>query len=552
MLITIKDFRKDFINKFSPECQNYIINFCNTFQKTFPDILDNELLIQRISTLNSIEQVSQLNPGEGGRTEYYAVENKNNIKYIANLSEIDKKNIIYHELLHVISRHSEEFINDTAGLTIEGFRQYEANPDDYYFENVMLDEIMNEFYTVKLLETEGTLEKKSYTLAEPNYKLHQFKDEFRYFGNGYKEHVQLAELLNNLFGNDLLKAKLIKGKSFREMFNQKYKDLDIPIPKGNEIPPAKEITPFERFQFQIGLSGIHKPFETAIDIWKTNEKERLKGTDFNLYEYLKKTNELISFLPVREDTGTFKNDKKNTGIPPSIFNKLQQMDSEFICEYINPDIMKIQDEDTRKREINTILSVLNILRENLQDLSEQDIKNISYGKIKEYTHNGKDCLIINTKSTDFMTFVNNTSEQNHQFSAYCKFKKIYEYKDLGYTGETETELRETLAKKGYNIKNFTYATVMDGWQQYMMWSLVKSNGTYYKTSGEISKVQISEIKSLGIQSHKFKSSSLDAELHELVSETTSTDFNEMSQNIKNIERINDTSQSLDNEHNIND
>ena len=91
MLITIKDFRKDFINKFSPEYQNYIINFCNTFQKTFPDILDNELLIQRISTLNSIEQVSQLNPGEGGRTEYYAVENKNNIKYIANLSEIDKK-----------------------------------------------------------------------------------------------------------------------------------------------------------------------------------------------------------------------------------------------------------------------------------------------------------------------------------------------------------------------------------------------------------------------------------------------------------------------------
>ena len=27
----------------------------------------------------------------------------------------------------------------------------------------MLDEIMNEFYTVKLLETEGTLEKKLYT-----------------------------------------------------------------------------------------------------------------------------------------------------------------------------------------------------------------------------------------------------------------------------------------------------------------------------------------------------------------------------------------------------
>ena len=44
MLITIKDFRKDFINKFSPEYQNYIINFCNTFQKTFPDILPQKQL----------------------------------------------------------------------------------------------------------------------------------------------------------------------------------------------------------------------------------------------------------------------------------------------------------------------------------------------------------------------------------------------------------------------------------------------------------------------------------------------------------------------------
>lgn len=544
MSIIIEDFGEDFINNFSQEHQDYIINFCNTFQKTFPGILDKEVLIQRISTLSSIEQVAHLNPGEGGRTEYSA--GKNTIKYIEDLSKDDKKNIMYHELLHVLSRHSEEFQNDAAGLTIEGFREYEANLDDPYFENVMLDEIMNEFYTVKLLETEGELEEKSYTITAANYLLNPIKDKFRYFGNGYKEHVQLAEILNNMFGNDLLKAKLISGKSFREMFNQKYKDIDISMPKGDDLPPAQEITPYERFQFQIGLSGMYKPFETAIDIWKTNEKENIEENGFNLYEYLKKTNELISFFPVREDNGAFRNDKGNTGIPPSIFSKLQQMDSEFICEYINPDIMKIQDEDMKKREINTILSVVNILRENIQDLSEQDIENISYGKIKEYTHSGRDCLIINTKSTDFMTFVNNSTEQNYQFSAYSRFKKITEYKDFGYTEETESEVSKALSESGYDVKDFTYATVMDA-GRYGMWSLVKSNGSYYRTSGEISEVQMSDIKTLGTPSHKFKDTSLDSELYDLVSETTSTDFNEMSQNIKNMERKNAQSQSLDNE-----
>ena len=544
MSITIENLGENFVNRLSKKHIDYIINFCNTFQKTFPGIFDNEALIQKILTINSMQQVSQLNYGEGGRTEYYA--GKNDITYLDNLPEEDEKNIIYHELFHVLSRHTEFLYDDTAGLTIGGIRQYEANPDDFYEENGMLDEIMNEFYTVKLLETEGEIKEKAYTLTVDNYKLNPIKNKFRYFGNGYKEYAQLAEILNYIFGNDLLKAKLISGKSFREMFNQKYKDLDISMPQNDNLPSAKGITPYERFQFQIGLSGIYKPFETAIDIWKTNEKERLKENDFNLYEYLKRTNELISFLPVQENNGTFRNDKKNTGIPQNISSKLQQMDSEFISEYINPDIMKVQDEDGRKREINTLLSVINILRENIQDLSEQDIENISYGKIEEYTHSGKNCLIINTKSTDFMTFVNSSAEQNYQFSAYSKFKKITEYKEWGYTEETEKELSQELAKNGYNVKDFAYATVMDG-GRYSRWSLVKSNGSYYRTSGEISEVQMTDTKSLRAQAHKFKSATLDTELHELVSETKSTDFNEMSQNIKNIERVNETSKSLDNE-----
>lgn len=54
MLITIKDFKGDFVKRFSPEHLDYIISFCNTFQKTFPNIMDKETMIERISWIKEL------------------------------------------------------------------------------------------------------------------------------------------------------------------------------------------------------------------------------------------------------------------------------------------------------------------------------------------------------------------------------------------------------------------------------------------------------------------------------------------------------------------
>lgn len=402
----------------------------------------------------------------------------------------------------------------------------------------MFDEIMNEFYTIRMMQIEGYDKSFDYDLKSKTL-FDQSSEKVRYHGNGYPKSVQLAELYDKLFGNELLNAKFYNRQEFVKDFNEKYKSLVIDILGSQDIPP------FVKIGNQIS-TDLYGAYETAIDIWKINKKEQVENKGFSFYQYLKDTNDLISFLPQREDTMSYRTDKNDIGIPPEIFSKITQIDSEFIFEYINPGIMKIQDEDMRKREINTLLSVINILRENIQDLSEQDIENLSYGKIKEYTHNGRDCLVINAGNVDFMTFINNSVEHNDQFSAYSKFKKISEFKDLGFTKENEEELRKTLIEKGYNVQEFTYATVFDA-GQYGVWSLVKSDGSYYRTSGEISKVQISDVKSLGIPANKFKDTTLDNELRELVSETTNTDFNNMSQNIKTMERINEQFQSLDSE-----
>lgn len=56
MLITKEDFEEEFIKKFSEKHQNYIISFCNTFQKTFPGIIDKKTMIDRISWIKEISE----------------------------------------------------------------------------------------------------------------------------------------------------------------------------------------------------------------------------------------------------------------------------------------------------------------------------------------------------------------------------------------------------------------------------------------------------------------------------------------------------------------
>ena len=177
-----------------------------------------------------------------------------------------------------------------------------------------------------------------------------------------------------------------------------------------------------------------------------------------------------------------------------------------------------------------------MLRENIQDLDEQDIAKISYGKIDEYTQGGKYCLVINTNSLDFMTFVN--ANPNMPFSNYrdfCRFKKILEFNDFKYTEKNEEEIRTTLKEKGYDIKNFTYASVFDS-GRHGKWGLVKSDGEYYTVNGEPKKVQLSDVMTLESPLERFETNTLQSELNKLTSETTRTGFSELTENIRKLAR----------------
>lgn len=444
--------------------------------------------------------------------------------------------------MHVLSYHHEPEYNKfrLRGLYEDGLKFWdEADDNSMYQESPMFDEIMNEFYTIKMMETEGIYNSNDYIIKSKTL-LDQSSEKVKYHGNGYIKSVQLSELYDKLFGNELLKAKLYNRQEFANKFNEKYKDIDIKISEGEGIPI------FEKIGTQIA-TDLYGAYGTAINIWKINKKNQVIDEGFNFYKYLKDTKDLINYLPQKEDTMVFRTDKSNMGLPDAIFQKIAQMDYEFICEYIKPDIMEIEDKDMQIREINTLSSVINILRENIQDLDEHDIDSLSYGKIKEYTHSGRDCLIINTEHQDFMTFVNNSIEQNSQFSAYSKFKRMTEYKKLEFTEESENNIRKALADKGYEVQEFKYATVYDA-GRYGMYSLIKADNSYYTATGEIKKVKLSDIRTLENQAQqKFEESMLIFDLYKLSSETTISSFNKISQNIRNIERTNEQEHFLEDE-----
>lgn len=494
MQITREDFGNEFMERFSEKHQQYIIDFCNTFQRTFPNVIKKQILIQRVSRLKCIVERS-VNSKNNGDLVYNDLE----MGYRTGQSDKDERNTIYHELLHLLSYHSEEKLFKLRGLFDEGAKFWDESDDSMYQESPMFDEIMNEYYTIKMLEEEGIFTEDEYVLKSPTVT--NFSKEFvKYHGNGYISVVQLAELYDKIFGNDLLKAKLYQCEEFRDKFNSKYKNIQIDIGEDKQGAP-----PFDKIGIQIS-QDTYGAYCTAIDIWKINELEQVEENGFNLYSYLRRSQELMRYLPVREENGAYGTDRNNNGIPQEIFDKVSQMDREFVCQYLRTDLMQIQDENERNRKINTVLAVVNILRENIHELTEQDIDTVSFSKISQYTHGGKDCLVINTASQDFMTFVNNTDEVNYQFGAYSKFKQLPEFEDFGFTQEHEEQVRTTFREQGVELQEYQYATVMDS-GRYGMYSLVKSNGRYYIATGEIEEAQLKSAETLGINPSQIKSAS---------------------------------------------
>lgn len=487
-----EDFSSKFRSQFNNEEFQILMDFCRCYYAKFGKYTSKDEIINQIEKLDSFTHINDENSSALATHFVESRENYTKIQrmYIrindakwnkANIEE--KKAIIYHELMHHFST------KEVKGKKIQsGLMPIEHNETAYF------DEIMTEYYATELLRMDNIDMQKFYnTYKSNNSKIDRAREFISSKGIGYVHIAGLGQVYDRVLGKRLFDGKTKDYDKLQQKFNERFRALGKnPLEIINKQLKEAFANP--------NKNSIYKCYQTALEIFNIDRNTIYGKEGFDLYNYLLKSNDIIKSMPIR-DINQFAMDKTR-GIPEELFDTISGIDRDMIVRYIRPDILQIKDEDEKNREINKLSSVINILRENIGSLSQEDIEQITYGKIDEYTHNGLDCLVIKAGDKSFQTFVNNSSELNSQFMPYCSFKNPERYDNLLGTN-TDQQMRQTFEESGHQLgDSYTMSTVMNVGGEYAMYGLVENNGIYYKTSGELQEVQIANQRTIAIKSKR--------------------------------------------------
>lgn len=486
MEFTKEDFSVKFTSQFSDEELKILMDFCRCYNEKFGKYTSKDQIIDQMEKLGPFTHINDPNTramathflaysGNGTKIDNLYIEI--NDSHWDNATIEEKKAVVYHELMHHFSTKEIE------GRKIQrGLMQVDDKGTSYF------DEIMTEYYATELLRIDNIdLNKSYYTYKSNNTKLDRSVEQISSNGLGYVLIAKLGAVYDRILGKRLFEGKTEDYDNFEQKFNERFQSLgENPLKIINEQ--------LENAFTKHTRESIYECYQTALEVFNIDRNAIYERKGFDLYDYLVRSNAMLRNMPTR-DIGEFRMDKE-MGIPEELFRTLLDIDKNMIIKYIRPDILQIKDEDERNREINKLSSVINILRENIGSLSQEDIEQITYGEVKEYTHNGLDCLVIKAGDKAFQTFVNNSTELNHQFMPYCSFKAPEEYDKLFETG-TDQQMRQIFGESGQQLEDgYTMSMVMNVGGEYPTYGLVESNGKFYTTSGELKEVQISNERAL--------------------------------------------------------
>ena len=456
MEITEQDFSMEFWERFGDKEKQYILDFCNTFYKTFPGIIAKEDFINKISRLQSIKPDSnkRLQGNETGLTIYQDME----VLYSEGLDEFSERNTVYHELFHVLSYRELGGITADWGLYRHGIVIDNGNYYTEYTNNNMegsrsFDEIMNEFYTIKMLQTEGMLqEEKEWVIQkrQPFNTSLKYPDAeilTKYFGNGYQNRVFLAGIYDELFGEELLKAKIIDRTEFVEKFNERFKGIDIKT-KDEEYRPN-----YSKIGIQIG-ENIGMAINTALNIWQQIQLEKMQNGELDLYSYLKSSNTLVKALPNVQRDRNFSGNINNE-VMSGHEQRIHGVDEQTVMTLFRPDLVGNQEDPKKQNEKAQFLAVIDTLRDHMDDLTREDLENLSYGEMSQYMHSNMYCTVINAGDKSFMTFASTDG-----FMGSSMFSKLPKDKTQEIFGDTR------------NVEYATIPTVR------YTWSIIKDENGF--------------------------------------------------------------------------
>ena len=383
MEITQENLKNIFENgNFAYEDKSIILDFCNSFQQVFSDFVDKDELLKRISTLKTIQYSHK---GEKADALY---SQDGTLTINDDLHDNRRKAIIYHELMHLISMHLPRENQDFG--VVQGLK----------IGSVDMNEIMTEYFTTRLLLYEGIEDLKGrYTISSEN----GIEEYVEHDGTGYIKTAKLGEMYHKIFGTEIVDGYFNNAIKFQKKFNEKYKFLD-----------DGEFTPMEN---AVDLKGnIYKNYANALRIFMTNEKEKFDLGNLSIYKYLKDSKPIRDCLPVRRDTKIEKCEV--FGIPGGVEKFLMRLDEKFVAQAIRPDIVgKTQDTDTLRKKKDFFIA-LNAIRDNIDNLSPEDLEKIDMNFQYDPNSNNMN-ILINGKNiqvfTDGETYLGtNNIEREHK------------------------------------------------------------------------------------------------------------------------------------------
>lgn len=344
MDITEEDLKEILENgEFAEEDKKIIIDFCNSFQKNFSNIVDRSEFLNRISTLRKMQYEHK---GEKADASY---SQNGTLTINDDVHGNKRKAIIYHELMHLISMHLPRE-NPEFGK-VQGLKMGSED----------MNEIMTEYFTTRLLLDEGIEDLKGkYYITNEN----GIEEYVEHDGTGYIKAAKLGEMYHQIFGQEIVDGYFNNAIKFQEMFNEKYKFLD-----------DGEFTPMEN-AVNISEKGenIYRNYANALRIFMTNENEKLNLGQLSIYEYLRDSKTIRDCLPVRKDTRL--EECKISGIPAGVEKFLMRLDERFVAQYIRPDVVgKPQNSDDLRKKKDFFIA-LNAIRDNIEQLSPEDLKQI--------------------------------------------------------------------------------------------------------------------------------------------------------------------------------
>lgn len=458
-MVTLEHINSNILSNIGDLEKQILLDFINSFMAVYPNTLSQEELLNRI---NSLKYIGFEKETAGGILE---VAETDNGKFVPGVCvAISKKykdadyntikSFFYHELMHAISRHAEidlDSINKDSKTNRTGLDRKnwvsinEANIEALtFYEGPLLEEIMTEYYSTRLLKHENIHIDGKFVLKNDDLEQHYIETQ----GTSYLNYSGLGQIYDYLFGEMLLNAKFRDGNVFRNYFNEVFENVGI----FENMYVERNITPYSKFVKQ---SDPIDRYKTACKMFVTLLRQQYIGKETNIYEIVNNKN-FIEFMSMLVKThNKFDN---NNRINDQFYLMMQELEFDLIRS-LSPNIQNENNLGNNKTQ-----AIIYILYKKLASIDPTiKLEDIDYNMFTLDKFNG---VVVSIGDKEYV-LDSEVIEQNLNYSGMQVFKEnINEYSSV----------------YGFDVTNAEYATLYNPTVGYI--SVIKKDGVWYNHMGQ--------------------------------------------------------------------